>query len=645
MNKIKEISILLMLVLIVSLSLVLGHTGTSVGPVSPVVVVYNGTIANNVTIAFDDDNTNISGPTAAQFNLTKLINVTLYDNLNGTWSVIRTNDTSLTNPVHLGWGRTIVNFNISHERLVSWNVEFTNSSNAKLWLFASNQTYQVDFVQIREIISLDTNNSAVNFEKPTLNMSFNSTDTPLRCCLWLSNNSDRNTFAEKECKNNAVNDTHLSFGGSSSVWGLSSSLTSYRYFFECNKAGTNVFNRSTNSNTLRYNPSAPVVVVTNYSNGYWSNTKRLNFTFVVNSDNPATCELWGNFDTVTWALNQSFVSVKNGTTVPFREIELADNQTGYTWGYRCNDTSNQLSVSNFTIYVDTAFPDVVGCISPENNTRGTDHKPNLTWNGTIDKGFANYTVYLFNASKDLPVFKYAVTSNNSLTFEITNNLTSDSQWYWNVSVVDQANNRNVSGNCRVAFNYYPDSVGYQLKSGYNFYSLVTEEESASQLCAEPSTIPTSVSMWNLTDNSWVSFVCGTATNNFTLTRNNPLVFNMPSDAVWERGRIWAVNTTVNYLNVSNQTGGMVALVGVFNDTTLQGIENGNRQHHTVLYNHTNSNYTIPRMSYVNHSGYYMPFKNNWTYNGAVQVFDGDTIWVELNATVQPTMFLNRSLWQ
>jgi len=195
------------------------------------------------------------------------------------------------------------------------------------------------------------------------------------------------------------------------------------------------------------------------------------------------------------------------------------------------------------------------------------------------------------------------------------------------------------------FNYYPDSVGYQLYSGYNFYSEVREVYSASGTCNEPSTTPTSVSKWNLTDNSWVTHVCGTSTNNFTLLRNNPIVINMPSDAVWERGRVWAVNTTINYLNITNVSGVSWNLVGVFNDTTLQGIEDGNRKHHTVLENYTNSNYTIPWISYMNHTQKYVTFKNNWTYNGATQLFDGDAVWLNLNGSIQGTMFLNRSLWQ
>ena len=85
MNKTRWIAILLVIVSIIGLSYVFGHTGSSVGPVSPVYITHNGSYANNATIVFADDNTNISGPTAAQFNLTKLINVTLYYYLKGTF--------------------------------------------------------------------------------------------------------------------------------------------------------------------------------------------------------------------------------------------------------------------------------------------------------------------------------------------------------------------------------------------------------------------------------------------------------------------------------------------------------------------------------------------------------------------------------
>lgn len=689
------------------------YVGTRAYPDGETKYVNDSSFINiSADLVFSDLNVYLNYSSGNEYK--NISNLTLWTDLGGTWALNRTNNTAVNNQ-SFSWIMNITG--IYSDATVIWNIRATNHTNAQSWVFSANKSFMLDYIQIYEVEISSSNESIYTTSTPTINVTILSSDTPLQCCLFLNKSSEATT-GQKECKSDVVNQTAKTFGGIGSSWELPSK-GEYRLLFNCSKANIGLISNSSNAVTIKYIPDAPSVIVNNPSSGLWSSTGAVNFSITPSDEFISTCELWlDGLNNGSFVMNVSDTSLVNGSQTNFSlgVINLADtNASGIKWGYRCNNSAGYMLANNFTLYIDTNGIAPIALSTPSNDTRSTDYRPTLTWKATTDIAFANYTIHLMNSSL-AEVYTYYITSNSTTSYEVTNNLTADSQWYWNITVWSRTGVGNVSSNATM-FNYYPDSVGHQLYSGYNFFSIVRSDyvpASASKLCAEPSTTPTSVSRWH-SNHTWQTFVCGTSTSNFTLNKYDAVVFNMPSDGVWENGRVWdLMNSTVLYINISNSTSGTPwALVGVSKDTTLTKINGGNvnltdaraftanetttstvwgnityslARSKVVLLgiyngsnlvpsadytfngilgsfmlgvnstssNHTASNLTISYafydrwainfMSYPNHTQTNMPYKTNWSFNGATNLYDGDAVWLHLNTSSATSLQINRTKW-
>ncbi len=705
----KKSTIMIMLLLALILSAVAVWSYTT-GEVSPVGIAYRTTDGNvnhsvRVFTEFDDNNTH---------------NFTFYTDINGSWQINQTNSSATGNQ---SISFVVTNFDTAWDGTVQWNIKVTNSTNNFTWLFSSNQSYFLDVFAVRSFASEPANDTYTTTDQPAFNMSFNATDSPLSCTLYMSNLSGPTTFIERETKSDVVNNTVKAYGGAAGGWTIATEGV-HRYYFNCTKVGSGISFNSDNA-TINYDATAPTITVTQPSSlsSFWSPDVLVNITVNTVDIFLSTCELYHNFNG-SWLLNQTDITLSNDTGTNFSLINAGENSTGHTWGYVCNDTAGNRAVTNFTLFVDNTTVGAIDCVSPAKGTRSTDYRPTLGWTTTADTGFNRYEldVYHMNYSRFLT---YNVTDNSTSTFEITDNLTTDTSYFWNISVVENNGFTNIGTNCTGGFNYTTDSVGHQLLEGYNFYSVVrntvASQLGASGLCSEISTTPTSISRFN-SSHAWESHVCGSASSNFSLNRDDAVVINMPSDGVWNVGRVWSVNTTVNHVNISNNSGTGWNLIGVNADRMLTQIDRANVNlsasgaavatfdapnetstttvtvnynltqsrlsamaavynisvaglpslvpagdysvdlgngiftfgTNTTATNYSGSNLTfdysyfdvglILFMSYPNQTLSYVPFKYNWSYNGAVNVFDGVALWLNINDTIVTSVQYNRSLW-
>ncbi len=711
-----------MVALILCLYLVYGTTGISGSDATPtgadgIKYVTTGSSVNHTTNILFDFWTNETNTSFKSWRaiVTEISNLTFWTDITGTWTATSYNETAVT--ANTTYGFAYASYLAATEGEVQWNVKVGNISGYSEWLFSANKTYTYDFVEVRNIVLSPNGTGAENVftsSTPTVNITVTGTESEFYCCLVM-NNTQRGG-----CKY-ATNNTLTTFSGSESDWGLINGK-SYSTYANCTKVGSGILTQTT-AITYKFTDTAPTVVVVNPADDYWSNSQSVAVNITPTDLLIVNCSLYVNESgTGAMTLNQTIHKMTSGKSTNFSSLELVDSATGYSWGYVCTNEGNLATSENFTVYVDTLYPAKVSCVSPRNNTRSTDYRPTLTWvNGSADTGFDRYTIFFMNGSAS-KIFSYNISSEATHSFEITDSLTGDMQWYWNISVTDKAGNVNTSDNCTQPVWYYPDSVGHTLLAGYNFFGIVrntdTDKVSASGLCHEPSVTPTSVSKWNFTSNGWATHVCGSSTRNFTMSKGDAVVFNMPSAGVWEANRVWDLdNSTTVLTNITNASGVNWNLIGILADTSMTDIDNGNRNITTLkpfdvandtattgvwaeepytlarryiaynsllVYNGTllisSGNYSINWnkgifvlkggqpvdanwsgqnltfdyaineihmtnwMSYPNHSQVNLPFKTNWTLNGAATVFDGDALWVNLNDTMQTQLQLDRSLW-
>lgn len=718
-NKTLSITGLVILSLIVCAYFVFSTTGISGTGAYPtgddgIRYVTTGTSVNhtaNILFDFWTNETNLSF-TGWRARVVEISNLTFWTDITGTWTATSYNETAIT--ANTTYGFAYASYTEETEGAMHWNVKVGNESGYSEWLFSTNKSYTVDFVKVRNIELSPSDGTVFVSSTPTVNITVTGTESSFYCCLVMNN-------TQHGCKY-ALNNTLTTFSGAESDWGLITGK-SYSTYVNCTKVTSNIINQTV-AITYKYSSVAPTVTVVNPADLYWSNSETVAVNITPTDLLIVNCSLYVNESGIgVTVLNQTVHKMTSGKSTNFTSLTLLDSATGYSWGYVCTNEANQKASATYTVYVDTLAPAKVSCVSPRNNTRGTDYKPTLTWvNGSADTGFNRYTIYFMNGSASY-IYSYNVTSEATHSFEITDNLVGDMQWYWNISVTDNAGNTNTSDNCTQPRWYYPDSVGHTLLTGYNFFSIVRNTDvnkvSASELCNEPSVTPTSVSKWNASINGWGTFVCGTATNNFTMSKADVVVFNMPSAGVWETRRVWDLdNSTTVYTNITNASGVNWNLIGITLDTTFTAIDRGNRnltnqKVYTNVANETSSNtiwgatpYTLARkyvsnlrvynltnikldatnytldaangvftlltcnpasptnfsgqnftfdydirsidlitwMSYPNHTQTNVPFKTNWTLNGATNIYDGDAVWIALNDTHDTTVKLDRSLW-
>jgi len=610
-------TILLLLVLLSCLVLAGGYmTGSNHSPVGTVYVSSTSTVNHTAVLSLVD---------STLLNLGNFSNVTFWHDIGGTWVNNQTNHSALDGEV----GFAVTGFKPADDGVVHWNLlaGFINGSTE--WVFSSNKSYDLDFFAVNGYSLEPSVDSFVSSSTPTINVTFQATDSPLTCCLFVND-------VQEQCIADIANNTKATFGGASSGWSLSEG--SNDVFFNCTKVTSGIYNVS-ETIVVKYDATAPAVTVNAPSDNYVEPSQSLVINLTTVDKFNVNCSIWHNINDATWHKNVT-LGMTNATDNVTTISNLGNDFNGATWGYRCLDEQNNLAAANFTVYVDnTTVTEQPSCVSPVNNTRSTDYSPTLTWTAVVDTSFASYKIHLLNSSL-AEVYTYTITDNSTVSLEITDDLSADQQWYWNISVFDIAGNSNVSDNCTSPFWYYPDSVGHTLLSGYNFFSIVRNTDSvsvsASQLCSEPSVTPVSVSKYN-SSQAWETHVCGTSSGNFTLNELEPVVINMPSAGTWETGRSWdLVNSTMPMFNISSGWN----LVGIPFDATFSEIDAGNVNHSVQGY--TSDKLAIRWMSYPDHTQTYVPFRANWSFNANVNLFNGDALWLFLNDT---TMFLNRTTWE
>ena len=108
--------------------------------------------------------------------------------------------------------------------------------------------------------------------------------------------------------------------------------------------------------TVTVDSGNPSIALNFPGNGTWLNFNSVILTTTSADANLATCKLYGDFDGVNFAMNQTNITPANNTAMNWSAITL-DSGT-YHWNVWCNDSSNNvaMSISNFTFYVDSINP-------------------------------------------------------------------------------------------------------------------------------------------------------------------------------------------------------------------------------------------------------------------------------------------------
>ena len=162
----------------------------------------------------------------------------------------------------------------------------------------------------------------------------------------------------------------------------------------------------------------------------------INFTANITETNPDRMELWIN-STGTWHLNRT-ASYSNNITANFSLFSLNDGV--YLWTVCANDTTGGYScfAQNYTLTVDTISPTIT-LNSPINNTVFTaGEKPNVNFRISSNEDVKNCSLFLSNS-----LVGNESTQKQSHNFTI--NSIDASNYKWNTTCYDTANNLGISG--------------------------------------------------------------------------------------------------------------------------------------------------------------------------------------------------------
>jgi len=321
--------------------------------------------------------------TVSTGNNTAIFNATLYNNVSGTW---RANQ-SLTNATPLG--TTTFNFTengaFADSNAYVWGVLCVNNQTNER-VFSSNQSFKVDTTDpTAPTVTLPINGSVIG----DLNSKTNWTQTTEanfdRYTIQYANDSD---FQDVDIirENDITTQTTLTTT-------LTGALPIENKFYFVRVLATDLAGNTAwqfvNTTVV---VSAPNISIINFSNATYYTGANVNFSILATHQFLDTCQMF-----VGGVINSTNNRRINGTIVFNTTTKMSDGS--YVYNFRCNNTGGNLSTytSNNTIIIDTTPPTDFNCTNINgnaNNTKTTDHVPEIRWNSTADTNAGNFTITL-----------------------------------------------------------------------------------------------------------------------------------------------------------------------------------------------------------------------------------------------------------
>ncbi|MFH0978177.1 MAG: Ig-like domain repeat protein [Candidatus Woesearchaeota archaeon] len=235
---------------------------------------------------------------------------------------------------------------------------------------------------------------------------------PSTLCVTTNKNCTLNTTSQTQCSEN-----------------------SWACFLRLNVTDISSLKNSTIIN-VQIDNAKPTVRLNLPSTSSWSASPSVSLKYTPTDQNLAYCVLYDNSS--GFAAVQTHGSITSGSEDTFTD-SLADGS--YKWNVRCNDSAGNFAFNNTnrTFSVDTTYPKLVyaGGTLANNSFAGQDYVyVNVSVN---EKNTANLTFYLYNVSRKLVNSTFRSAGSRSVNFT---KLNPNSVYYFNVSVLDKAGNRN-----------------------------------------------------------------------------------------------------------------------------------------------------------------------------------------------------------
>jgi hypothetical protein len=343
----------------------------------------------------------------------------------------------------------------------------------------------------------------------------------------------------------------------------SASASKYYWFVNCSSA----VNASFWNSSLRYyyivdSLSPNIQVKAPSAASSTSSSGNVSITLNVTDANADTCLLYGNVNLTSNATISGYINLENktyttGTNFTFSEpVNRRLLQPGtFNFYAVCNDTAAHTATSAIqTVKVARGGINAVNCVAPTNLSMHSKLST-FNWSNIASSVFGYYLLSINDSVGNLTTVK--VMSNS--TFSYQKALLPDATYRWYVTAYDSAGTANsTGGNCNFSNSYvlYTTSVCSDLIAGWNACSW-NKDAVYNQSLSAIATLSgaTTVSAWNYTGNSFVSYV-GTAANaDYNVSRGDVVWIYAPSAVSWENQ--WTANSSMfgrqimNTSNVSN----------------------------------------------------------------------------------------------
>jgi hypothetical protein len=241
-----------------------------------------------------------------------------------------------------------------------------------------------------------------------------------------------------------INDSLFEFN----VSGISNGL--HNYSINCSDNAGNENNGGLRNFTVDL--IFPVVNLEFPQNYFWLDNGGIDFNYSIIETHSDSCNLWGNWSE-GWHLNATNTNPTNITTNNFT-LNLPDGS--YLWNVQCNDSSGnyKFNLSNYTIYIDTKFPD----ISYNPNTDENDSIKGKNW------VFINISASDLNLESVILEWQGVNESfeNNSGSFYWENKTgLADGIYYFRVYINDSSGNTNLTLERQVYVDLIPATYSNQ----------------------------------------------------------------------------------------------------------------------------------------------------------------------------------------
>ena len=378
------------------------------------IVIYVDTTAPAINLTYPDDGANFTTNTV-------MLNFTANDNLDSSLTCNLTVDGSIyrQNFEALDGQETNTTVTGLSEGIHYWNV--TCGDNASNRNTSETRSFNVYNAPLVNLVSPADGNVTSN---QTVIFYFNVSDeTGIFNCSLLFNGSVNTTKPGSQIANGSTNNFTVSNLNGTYIWAVRCIDNSSLY----------VSNTSSNR-TLYVDPDAPYPVITT-ANYTWFNTTtpQIDFIIIDHIDNVLNYTFYVN------GSSNASGTANNNTPSNDNLIDLNSNASFRIVLQATDDAGNSRNSTSIIIYVDTVRPTInLSAPSPAENFNITT----VQFNFTAWDNMANYTMCNLTISNGNNEYNINVT-NNTLQ-NITKGGFVSGIYYWNVTCIDLAGNRNTS---------------------------------------------------------------------------------------------------------------------------------------------------------------------------------------------------------